>query len=402
MSSNFRLVVSSVVGLVAVMAIGPAAFAQEGSCSESETYLQGLEAYTDGDYARAAAAFEKVAAACPGYGKTATLLPESRKRLAEAGAPSDQGGAGSDQAAAAPAEGAEAGDGTGDGATEDAEATQPAAKGEREPVSGFGRFELIAGQGLVGLFQGGLFCVSVLQANCSIQGGAGSSLLGGLLYSGVAILATMGGVSEGQAAVIGAGSIWGTYLGWMTWIATVSTVTGESIMLASGLGNALGLGAGIALALTVRPRAGQGALAASGMQWGALLGFAWWVGLSSTGAVAFDIQDFGTSQIVGAVAGLGIAIAANFFYSPMRSRIRLADLGTLLAGGIGAAAALVTSAGTNYGMHFAVWESILLPAGFVGSLLITHALDIPPDVGERVALLPTAGGAPGASLVVAF
>lgn len=300
-------------------------------------------------------------------------------------------------AAAQPSEGASATAVVSTLTAEETTASSPAATGSKEaaPLWGLGRIELLATQTAMGFSLGGLICETAFVDTCSTRRFALSALLGAGLYGGTAFALTMGGIVEGQAAAIDAGSFWGTYLGVWAWTLTTGRAGSLGWLGASAaIGNALGLGAGVGLALGLRPDAGQVALVGSAMQWSALI--ALFIGAALPG----EARAIGISQLVGAGVGLGSGIVASFFFKPSRARMRFIDLGAALGGGLAVLAAALTGGDAHFFSHLIVWEALLIPAGFATATALTHFFGVPGEVADKLAFLPAVRGAPGASVVV--
>ncbi len=192
-----------------------------------------------------------------------------------------------------------------------------------------GRIELMVFSTLYGIWAGGGLGIlarldEVIILTAFLGGGVG--LLASILTT------STGQITEGQAATISTGGLWGTWNGFT--LANAFNIRGDNEVIGITLGlGTLGLAGGIALAIYVEDLPpGDIALINSGGLWGSFF--------AGMGALAFqtDQEDTFTALALGADLGLlGMAILSTKI-NMSRSRSRLIDLGGLLgilaAGGV--------------------------------------------------------------------
>lgn len=356
--------------------------ASDDECPHAALYEAAFDQFADGRLGEAEAALVQVITDCPGYRGAEDLLRHVRERAARPSRSLDV-----PIAAAVPA-------------TYAAEAPAPP---QGEQPSDLARVELAIVQGLYGVFHGGWACGTGF--GCDAWGFAGTMFGSAALFTGAAVLAGWEGLADGQATVANASSFFGTWLGFATWMAAGAPSpypgggTDPTALLTVLGGGLVGTGIGALLAGFVQPNAGQVALTSSGGLWGGALGGL----LSLIGSPGFyEEWHFGLSQLIGVPVGLTAGLVASLFYPVSRGRMLLVDLGTFLAIALGAGAAALTSYEGNghFGEHLGIWTSVMLPVGFATTMIVTHSMDAPANMAERVSVIPSGPGGPGVTVSI--
>jgi hypothetical protein len=303
------------VALALALAAAPALADETAEAEAEATYKMGLDLLSQGRYDDACRLFRDVA------GTDTSYAEKARKQMSVAAV---VGG----------------GEACAEATAEPEPAPRPRAG---RKLKDDGTLELTISQALVGPgLLGGL-----VPATLGVQAPA-VYLAGGLVGLGVGIASPLAiahryGVTEGQAMVVSTGEAIGTWNG--VFLAASIPSLWEEPRGAAGIvtaGLLLGLGAGAATAITVKPTAGDVALVRSGFTWGAYVG-----GVSFLFAPNFD-SAASVFVRLGALADGGAAVGALLATQFEISRARMnvinlsgyaGALGLALLYGIGALAA---------------------------------------------------------------
>ncbi|MBN9688543.1 MULTISPECIES: hypothetical protein [unclassified Corallococcus] len=335
----------------------PPLVASEESCAAESDYAAGFDALVRGQDAQALEQLERVMQVCPGHPFAPELARLARTRL-EPGARLAQ----------------------------DTLARPVVAETETsvEGPSKGARASLTVVQTLHGITQGILLCEI---SNCQ-DGRAyvAVSLLGGGAGAAISLLATRSGLTQGQAAAINSGTVWGFGYG----LASIGSfdLDGDNSTGAVMVG-ALGFtGLGILVAEFARPTAGQVSLANSGGLWaGVVAGLL--LGTQSNGDTrAF----FGIEQgVVG--AGLITFALVSRHLDISRGRVLLIDAGGILGGLVGLSA-MFLALDSDHGDALLVGTAVGVLAGLGTATFLTRDFDAPDDV-PAVSVIPATMGRHG-------
>lgn len=320
-------------------------------------YSAGFDALVSGDDAKALKLFERVLADCPQHPYATELARLSRTRLVPGGRL----------------------------------ATAAASELGREPHSSAARASLVVVQTLHGAAQGVLLCAI---GDCSGQGYAAVSLLGAGAGAASSLLLTRGGVTDGQAAVINSGTVWGFWFGIATLLAF--DLDGDNAFGAAILGGAGFTGVGVLLAHLVSPTSGQVSLANSGGLWAGVV-TALFVATSDSN----DMKRFFAVELGATAAGI-LSMAILSKYVPVsRGRMLIIDAGGILGGLVGASAVYLT-AGNDAGDSILVGSGIGVLGGLALTTYLTRNFDIADAPQVTLAPLTTPRGGTGISMVGRF
>lgn len=335
----------------------PPLVASEEACAAESDYAAGFDALARGQDAQALELLERVMGVCPGHPYAPELARLARTRL-EPGARLAQ------DTLARPV----------------VAAPETSVEG---PSKG-ARASLTVVQTLHGITQGILLCEI---SNCQ-DGRAyvAVSLLGGGAGAAISLLATRSGLTQGQAAAINSGTVWGFGYG----LASIGSfdLDGDS-STGAVMAGALGFtGLGILVAEFARPTAGQVSLANSGGLWaGVVAGLL--LGTQSHGDTrAF----FGIEQgVVG--AGLITFALVSRHLDISRGRVLLIDAGGIL-GGLMGLSALFLVLDDDHGDALLVGTAVGVLAGLGTATFLTRDFDAP-DNTPAVSVVPAAMGRHG-------
>ncbi|WP_255208099.1 hypothetical protein [Myxococcus sp. AM009] len=320
-------------------------------------YSAGFDALVRGDDAKALALFERVLAACPRHPHATELARLSRTRLAPGGRL----------------------------------ATAAASEAGRAPRSSAARASLVVVQTLHGAAQGVLLCAI---GDCSGQGYAAVSLLGAGAGAASSWLLTRGGVTDGQAAVINSGTVWGFWFGVATLLAF--DLEGDNALGATILGGAGFTGVGVLLAHLVSPTSGQVSLANSGGLWAGVV-----TALFLATSDSNDTRGFFAAELGATAAGI-LSMAILSKYVPVsRGRMLLIDAGGILGGMVGASAVYLT-AGDDAGDAILLGSGIGVLGGLALTTYLTRNFDLEDAPQVTLAPLTTSRGGTGVSMVGRF
>ncbi|ATB45204.1 hypothetical protein MYMAC_000788 [Corallococcus macrosporus DSM 14697] len=320
-------------------------------------YSAGFDALVSGDDAKALALFERVLVACPQHPYATEMARLSRTRLTPGGRL----------------------------------ANAAASEVGREPHSSAARASLVVVQTLHGAAQGILLCAI---GDCSGQGFAAVSLLGAGAGAASSLLLTRGGVTDGQAAVINSGTVWGFWFGVASLLAF--DLDGDNALGAAVLGGAGFTGVGVLLAHLVNPTSGQVSLANSGGLWAGAV-----TALFLAAADGGDTQDFFAVELGATAAGI-LSMAILSKYVPVsRGRMLIIDAGGILGGLVGASAVYLT-AGNDAGDAILVGSGFGVLGGLALTTYLTRNFDAPDAPQVALAPLTTPQGGKGVSMVGRF
>ncbi|QDF02355.1 hypothetical protein BHS04_03905 [Myxococcus xanthus] len=327
------------------------------AASSEADYSAGFDALVSGNDAKALALFERVLAACPQHPYAIELARLSRTRLAPGGRL----------------------------------ATAAASAVGREPHSSAARASLVVVQTLHGVTQGVLLCAI---GDCSGQGYAAVSLLGAGAGAASSLLLTRGGVTDGQAAVINSGTVWGFWFGVATLLAF--DLDGDNALGSAILGGAGFTGVGVLLAHLVNPTSGQVSLANSGGLWAGAV-TALFLATSDNN----DTQGFFAVELGATAAGI-LSMAILSKYVPVsRGRMLIIDAGGILGGLVGASAVYLT-AGNDAGDAILMGSGIGVLGGLALTTYLSRNFDLPDAPQVTLAPLTTSRGGTGVSMVGRF
>lgn len=251
-----------------------------------------------------------------------------------------------------------------------------------ETPSDSARLELIAGQALHGGVQGLLVCGLL---RCDVAPHLGVSLLGAGTGAVGSWLLSHQGLTPGQAQVINAGSLWGTWYGTLgAMLLALPTDKGIGLVMGSALGMT---GVGVLFAHYGRPLSGQVSMANSGGLWAGLLTAVFLGALSPTRSS----EPFLLAELLATGAGLTSLGILSVFHPVSRGRMLLIDLGGLVGGLVGFFAPFFF--GANQLQPVLLSAGVGMAVGLTGATLLTRGVDAPQ--APAVTLAPTAlpGGA---------
>ncbi|AFE03624.1 hypothetical protein COCOR_00658 [Corallococcus coralloides DSM 2259] len=335
----------------------PPLVASEEACAADSDYAAGFDALVRGQDAQALELLERVMLVCPGHPYAPELARLARTRL-EPGAR----------------------------LARDTLARPVVAESETsvEGPSKGARASLTVVQTLHGITQGILLCEI---SNCQ-DGRAyvAVSLLGGGAGAAISLLATRSGLTQGQAAAINSGTVWGFGYG----LASIGSfdLDGDS-STGAVMAGALGFtGLGILVAEFARPTAGQVSLANSGGLWaGVVTGL-----LLATQSNGDTRAFFGIEQgVVG--AGLITFALVSRHLDISRGRVLLIDAGGILGGLVGLSA-LFLALDSDHGDALLVGTAAGVLAGLGTATFLTRDFDAPDDV-PTVSVVPATLGRHG-------
>ncbi|MBN8229527.1 hypothetical protein JYK02_18625 [Corallococcus macrosporus] len=331
----------------------PPLVASDEACAAESDYAAGFDALVRGEDARALESLERVLLVCPRHPYAPELARLARTRL-EPGARLAQ-----DTLA------------------------RPVESSVEVPSKG-ARASLTIVQTLHGITQGILLCEI---SNCQdTRAYVAVSLLGGGAGAALSLLATRSGLTQGQAAAINSGTVWGFGYG----LASIGSLDLDGdASTGAVMAGALGFtGLGILVAELARPTAGQVSLANSGGLWsGVVAGLI--LGTQDNGDTrAF----FGIEQgVVGAGLITFALVSRNLDIS--RGRVLLIDAGGLLGGLVGLSA-LFLAFDDDHGDALLVGTAVGVVAGLGTATVLTRDFDGPDDA-PAVSVVPATMGRHG-------
>ncbi len=270
-------------------------------------------------------------------------------------------------------------------------ATAAASTVGKEPRSNAARASLVVVQTLHGAAQGVLLCAI---GDCSGQGYAAVSLLGAGAGAASSLLLTRGGITDGQAAVINSGTVWGFWFGVASLLAL--DLNDNDALGAAVLGGAGFTGVGVLLAHFVSPTSGQVSLANSGGLWAGVVTALFLGTADSTDTRAF----FGAELGATAAGILSMAILSKYV-EVSRGRMLIIDAGGILGGLVGASAVYLT-AGNDAGDAILIGSGIGVLGGLALTTYLTRNFDAPDAPQVTLAPLTTPHGGKGLSLAGRF
>ncbi|WP_223641871.1 hypothetical protein [Corallococcus sp. EGB] len=335
----------------------PPLLASDEACAAESDYAAGFDALVYGQDAQALELLERVMLVCPHHPYAPELARLARTRL-EPGARLAQ------DTLARPG------------------ALPPEAVPREAPSQG-ARASLTVVQTMHGVTQGILLCAI---SHCQdTRAYVALSLLGGGAGAAISLLTTRGGLTQGQAAAINSGTVWGFGYG----LASMSSFDLEGDQ-ATGMvmAGALGFtGLGILVAEFARPTAGQVSLTNSGGLWAGVV-----VGLLMATQEG-ETRDFiGIEQgVVGAGLLTFALVSRNLDIS--RGRVLLIDAGGILGGLVGLSA-LYLALNTDNRDALLVGTSVGVVAGLGTATFLTRDFDAP-DATPAVSVVPAAMGRHG-------
>ncbi|RKH62999.1 hypothetical protein [Corallococcus aberystwythensis] len=323
------------------------------ACAAESDYVAGFDALVRGEDARALEALERVLQVCPRHPYAPELARLARTRM-EPGARLAQ-----DTLA------------------------RPVVSSEEGPSKG-ARASLTVVQTLHGITQGILLCeISDCQ---DTRAYVAVSLLGGGAGAAISLLATRSGMTQGQAAAINSGTVWGFGFG----LASIGSfdLDGDS-STGAVMAGALGFtGLGILVAELARPTAGQVSLANSGGLWSGVVAALLMATQSNSDTRAF----FGIEQgVVGAGLVTFALVSRNLDIS--RGRVLLIDAGGILGGLVGLSA-LFLALDDDHGDALLVGTAVGVVAGLGTATFLTRDFDGPDDA-PAVSVVPATLGRHG-------
>ncbi|QAT82277.1 hypothetical protein EJ065_0670 [Corallococcus coralloides] len=334
----------------------PPLVASEEACAAESDYAAGFDALVRGQDAQALELLERVMLVCPGHPYAPELARLARTRL-EPGARLAQ------DTLARPV----------------VAAPETSVEG---PSKG-ARASLTVVQTLHGITQGILLCEI---SNCQ-DGRAyvAVSLLGGGAGAAISLLATRSGLTQGQAAAINSGTVWGFGYG----LASIGSfdLDGDS-STGAVMAGALGFtGLGLLVAEFARPTAGQVSLTNSGGLWAGVV-----AGLLMA-TQSGETQDFFIIEqgVVG--AGLLTFALVSRHLDISRGRVLLIDAGGIL-GGLMGLSALFLVLDDDHGDALLVGTAVGVLAGLGTATFLTRDFDAP-DNTPAVSVVPAAMGRHG-------
>ncbi|RKH42514.1 hypothetical protein D7Y23_31185 [Corallococcus sp. AB050B] len=335
----------------------PPLVAGEEACAADSDYAAGFDALVHGQDAQALELLERVIQVCPGHPYAPELARLARTRM-------DPAARLAQDTLARPV------------------VAEPGVI-PKEPPSQGARASLTVVQTLHGITQGAMLC-SI--SNCQ-DGRAfvAVSLLGGGAGAAISMLATRGGLTQGQAAAINSGTLWGFGYG----LASGSSfdLDGDS-STGAVMAGALGFtGLGILVAEFARPTAGQVSLTNSGGLWAGVV-----AGLLMA-TQSGETRDFVALEqgVVGAGLVTFALVSRNLDIS--QGRVLLIDAGGILGGLVGLSA-LFLVLDSDHGDALLVGTAAGVVAGLGTATLLTRDFDAPDDV-PAVSIFPAAMGRHG-------
>ncbi|MHA7627800.1 hypothetical protein [Corallococcus sp. M7] len=335
----------------------PPLVASEEACAADSDYAAGFDALVRGQDAQALELLERVMLVCPGHPYAPELARLARTRL-EPGARLAQ------DTLARPVV---------------AEPESPSKEGPSKSA----RASLTVVQTLHGITQGILLCAI---SNCQdTRAYVAVSLLGGGAGAAISLLATRSGLTQGQAAAINSGTVWGFGYG-LSAIGSFD-LDGDS-STGAVMAGALGFtGLGLLVAEFARPTAGQVSLTNSGGLWAGVV--AGLLMATQTG----ETQDFFIIEqgVVG--AGLLTFALVSRHLDISRGRVLLIDAGGIL-GGLMGLSALFLVLDDDHGDALLVGTAVGVLAGLGTATFLTRDFDAP-DNTPAVSVVPAAMGRHG-------
>ncbi|MFP2899949.1 hypothetical protein, partial [Corallococcus sp. 4LFB] len=246
------------------------------------------------------------------------------------------------------------------------------------------RASLTIVQTMHGITQGILLCAI---SHCQdTRAYVAVSLLGGGAGAALSLLTTQSGLTQGQAAAINSGTVWGFGYG----LASIGSLDLDGdASTGAVMAGALGFtGLGILVAELARPTAGQVSLANSGGLWSGVVAALIMGTQDDNDARAF----FGIEQgVVG--AGLLTFALVSRSLDISRGRVLLIDAGGLL-GGLMGLSALFLAFNDGHGDVLLVGTAVGVVAGLGTATFLTRDFDGPDDA-PAVSVIPATLGRHG-------
>ncbi|WP_426756848.1 hypothetical protein [Myxococcus sp. Y35] len=326
--------------------------------SAEADYSAGFDALVGGDDSKALELFERALAACPQHPYATELARLSRARLQPGGQL----------------------------------ATAAASEVGRESRSRGARASLVVVQTMHGAAQGILLCAI---GDCSGQGYVAASLLGAGAGAASSLLLTREGITDGQAAVINSGTVWGFWFGVASLLAF--DLDSDEAFGAAILGGAGFTGVGILLAHLVNPTSGQVSLANSGGLWAGAV-----TALFLGAADSNTTQDFFAVELGATAVGILSMAILSKSVAVSRGRMLIIDAGGILGGLAGASAVYLASAGDDSADAILVGSGFGVLGGLALTTYLTRNFDAPDAPQVTLAPLTTKHGGTGVSVFGRF
>ncbi len=335
----------------------PPLVASDEACAAESDYAAGFDALVLGRDAEALELLERVMRVCPQHPYAPELARLARTRL-EPGARLAQ------DTLARPV-------------------VMPSEAVSKEQPSQGARASLTVVQTMHGVTQGILLCA--ISSCQDARAYVALSLLGGGAGAAISLLTTRSGLTQGQAAAINSGTVWGFGYG----LASMGSLDldgdkSTGMVMAAALGFT---GAGILVAEFARPTAGQVSLTNSGGLWAGVVA-----------GLLMATQNGETRDFIGieqGVVGAGLLtfalVSRNLDIS--RGRVLLIDAGGILGGLVGLSA-LFLSLNTDNGDALLVGTAVGVLAGLGTATFLTRDFDAP-DNTPAVSVVPAAMGRHG-------
>ncbi len=241
-----------------------------------------------------------------------------------------------------------------------------------DPVSTGARLNLVIGQTLFGMALGAYVPPMVASGSVGGEHVAGGILLGGALGAAGSLVASLGGVTQGQAIAVNFGSGIGFGVG-----ATVALMTGfSSTQLTFGMfaaGQAVGTAVGAVIALQ-RPLSGTMSYISSLAGWGTMLSSHVLLGVTNISGVG--VQAVGATLLGGMAAGTLAGALSSSYVHISADRMGWIDLSMSVGWLVfGASSLLFASSSPSAGIAYG-WGSIAgAGLGAVFGILMTRDTD---------------------------
>lgn len=342
------------------------------SCSPAANslYNEGMNRMAAGDDAGAATLFGRVLELCPSHPSAAEM-----RRIAEQHAHARAGGVPVQPAGAVAGSSASPGmiSVGGPGGTVLMPIPDYNLVYGPDPVTLGARLNLVIGQTLFGMSLGTFVPWMIAGTSVKPEHIAGGLLLGGALGAAGSLVASLNGVTQGQAIAVNFGSGAGLGLGFSIAMLAGMRDAHLSFGLLAG-GQALGTAAG-AIAALQRPLSGTMSYISSLTAWGAMAAFHMYVGVTNLGPGS-SIEAVGGMLLGGLAAGTLTGVLTAPFVRVSADRMGWIDL-SMLAGWlvVGASAGLFAANSRSGGIAYG-WGSIAgAGLGAVVGILVTRDTD---------------------------
>jgi hypothetical protein len=353
-------------------AMAPVQVQPPAQCSSAadSLYNEGMNRMAAGDDAGAATLFGRVLELCPSHPTAAEMRRNAEQHVqARAGGTVQPAGG---VAVSNPAQGTITVEGQG-GMSFLAPVPNYNLVYGPDPVTLGARLNLVIGQTLFGMSLGAFVPAMIAGPSIRPEHIAGGVLLGGALGAAGSVVASLNGVTQGQAIAVNFGSGAGLGLGF-----SVAALAGlRDMQLTFGLlaaGQALGTAAGAIIALQ-RPLSGKMSYISSLAGWGSMATWHVYAGVTNFGA-GTTVEAMGGLVLGGLAAGtLAGALTAPFVHV---SADRMGWIDLSMAAGwlvVGSASGLFAVSSGNGGIAYA-WGSIAgVGLGAVFGILMTRDSD---------------------------